>query len=169
MQQAAGALSASDRTAAIANQDAALAAIDDRLAQLKRIDNQVSALSQQFEAVNRIVGSPDIRQAEALNTLEQALKNPAWEILNEPISDPTRIQFQTMHDRLQQAYSALGGVALFPTVDATLGGQTNLLEWATFTLPPHLRQELLDGLRETGPAAYRQILEDYYRSISSEK
>jgi hypothetical protein len=169
MQQAATALGSSDRTAALANQDAALAAIDDRLAQLNRIGGQVADLSRQFDAVHRIVGSPDIRQAEALNTLEQALKNPAWQILNEPLSDPTRLQLQTLRDRLQQAYSALGGTARFPVAEVTLGNQTNLLDWATFNLPPHLRQELLDGLRETGPAAYRQILEDYYRSISSEK
>lgn len=169
MQQAATALGTSDRTGAIANQDAALAALDDRLAQLNRIGGQISSLGRQFDAVSQIVGSPDIRQAEALNALEQALKNPAWQILNESLNEPTRFQLQAMRDRLQHAYSALGGNTQFPAAQVTLGAQTNLMEWATFTLPPHLRQELLDGLRETGPAAYRQILEDYYRSISSEK
>lgn len=169
MQQAASALAASDRSGALAGQDAALSALQDRLALLDRVGGQIADLSRQFDAVSRIVGSPDIRQTEALNALEQALRSPAWQVLNAPLSDPTRIQLQGLRNRLQHSYSALGGTAQFPVFEVTHEGQTNLLKWAEYKLPPHLRQELLDGLRETGPAAYRQILEDYYRAISSEK
>lgn len=168
MQNASAALAASDRSGALTAQDLAIGTLQQRQEQLTRIREQAASLGQSFESVHQILGSGDVRQVEALNTLEQALRNPAWQILNEPLSDSARAQVRHLHNRLQDAYRALGGTSVIPLADMQHPGMTNVVKWATFTLPPHLRQELLDGLRETGPAAYQHILEEYYRSISTE-
>jgi len=167
MQEASDAMVAGNRSGALENQDMALAGLLARQAQLDRVRTQTDELSRQFDDIQRIVGADDIQQAEALNALEQGLRNPAWNVLQEPLTPAAEIQLRAMQERLRDSYEELGGsAAILPAGDSSM---TNVVDWARFTLPPHLRQELLDGLRESGPPAYQKILEEYYKAISKEK
>jgi hypothetical protein len=167
MQRAAESLRLSDREAAAAAQDASLAALGNRQRELSGLRGMLQELESRFSAVGQQMGAAGTTQAEMLNTLERAINSPAWNAdAMGALTDASQAQLDAMRDAARGAYGALGGMA---ALEAEKAGPTNIAEWAKFKLPPHLRQELLDGLREKGPAAYQQILEEYYRSIAREK
>lgn len=167
MQQAAESLRQSDREAAVTAQDASIAALEDRQRQLSELRGMLQELGSRFAEVGRQMGARETTQAEMLNALERAINSPAWNAdAMGALTDGSQAQLDAMRSAARGAYGALGGMA---ALQAAAAGPTNIVEWAKFKLPPHLRQELLDGLREKGPAAYQQILEEYYRSIAREK
>lgn len=169
MKAAAQALEQSDRSSAVSAQDQALAELKERQADVDQIQQAFAGLQGRLNDVMERLSDRDATQAEILNSLEQALNDSAWgEVIQDPsLSDTARSQLSGMRGALAGAYMSLGGTAVFAQPEA--GGKMDITTWAKYRLPPHLQQELVDGLRERGPAAYQEILEAYFRSIANEK
>jgi len=169
METAAQALEQNDRTAAVSAQDQALSELKERQAGVDHLRQAFDSLQTRMNDVRERLSDRDATQAEILNTLEQALSDKAWgEAVHDPsLSDTARTQLSSMHGVLEGAYMGLGGTTAFAA--PAMSGGMDIATWAKFHLPPHLQQELVDGLRERGPAAYQEILEAYFRSIANEK
>ncbi len=42
------------------------------------------------------------------------------------------------------------------------------MDAATYRLPPALRQPIMEGMHEEGPAAYQPMIDAYYRNLTDE-
>ena len=160
MNVASSALASGDRANAVTAQNTAIATLTDRKVQLERISAFARELSDQFNSLQAMLARDDLQRAEALNEIEQALRSPAWNILNEPLSQSAEVQLLGLRNRLRKTYELLGGnISSIPKIG--IENKADVVDWAKFTLPPHLKQELLDGLKENAPPAYQQIPVSY--------
>ena len=182
MKQAADALGQGNRAGALASQNDALGSLQESQQNLAELRELLEELKKQMGQVDKTLARPDATQADALAAVEGALNSPAWQMGQQaPLSTGARAEMGQLRQALQSARTAMGGSSR-PSGSSSGGGRRSAeLEGiepegrisvdalAQFKLPEHLRQELLEGLREKGPEAYQKILEEYYRSIAKEE
>ncbi|MFW6059179.1 MAG: hypothetical protein ACODAQ_03305 [Phycisphaeraceae bacterium] len=122
--------------------------------------------SQMREAMAQANQSDSGGQQAGMQQLQQLMRSPGAQ----------RAQAMAMRAAMAaqgdggEAEQATGPLRSGPVISLPLGAVEagSTVDAATYRLPPALREPVMEGMREKGPAAYQPMIDAYYRGLSEE-
>jgi hypothetical protein len=141
------------------------------------LENMLRQLTQPGRPNGNPQGQDEAMDSEMARQLAEMMRSPAMReamaMLARMRQGPPRGNPQSAQRSPNPSQTPMGNMQGAPNPNAALEGELAKLDPAArsvlMKMPPRVREELLQGMREEGPEGYRKFIEDYFKRLTEVK